>query len=372
MIYLLVENRDRELWSRLLIALAIHKQGGRCIVGSQRVIWANMHELLMGAMVFKGANAAMFPKAVDAIRADHTVAVIDEEGLNVADAAHMRNEVAPGFPSSVSFCASEAAARVYPASVIVGNPRLDLLTRPEIFAAPPRTGYTLVNTNTAGINHKGGAQAYHAMCESIGCFPTREQFMAHMAHEDARVRAIRAFLDAHEWPIVLRPHPGENADRWRDYCAGMPNVEVVTEGNHISWLKGADCVVHTGCTTAIEAAHLGVPSVSLLTGLPEDKIFVTNQAPYAATHDPVGAVDRATAPTVTSDGKAHERIASRLMDAGMWTAWPDIRLDRPEVSMDPYFAEKVQTSIDDVIGFYQAWGVEVPVVQIGDSVFQVG
>jgi hypothetical protein len=53
--------------------------------------------------------------------------------------------------------------------------------------------------------------------------------------------------------IILRPHPGENHDTYRKSLSDTKNVEVIHIGNVINWIIGADVVVQTGCTTAIES-----------------------------------------------------------------------------------------------------------------------
>jgi hypothetical protein len=69
----------------------------------------------------------------------------------------------------------------------------------------------------------------------------------------------RAFPDQ---PIVIRPHPSESQDTWREVAAGLSNVRVIHEGNVVPWLLAAHMVLHNGCTTAIEAYMLGVPAIA--------------------------------------------------------------------------------------------------------------
>ncbi len=53
--------------------------------------------------------------------------------------------------------------------------------------------------------------------------------------------------------VILRPHPGENHDHYREKLNGVENLDVRFEGNVINWILGAEAVIQTGCTTAIEA-----------------------------------------------------------------------------------------------------------------------
>jgi surface carbohydrate biosynthesis protein len=55
--------------------------------------------------------------------------------------------------------------------------------------------------------------------------------------------------------IVIRPHPVENHDVWREW--GKPlNIDVRFEGSANNWMMAADAVVHPGCTTGIEGLLL--------------------------------------------------------------------------------------------------------------------
>lgn len=366
MIYLMVENRDRELWSRLLIAAALYKHGAHSVVGSQRVIAANMAAVPKGTMVFKGANRAMTRWALFAREYGHRIAVIDEECINVVDKRVMQREFCPGFPVDRVFCDGGLQAAVFPNAVATGNPRIDLLTRPELFGEAPKSGYVLVNTNSAGANCAGPVDEYAAMCLSAGVFDTFDQYRAHMRHDEAKIRAVRRFMEAYDGDVVLRPHPTEDPERWRR----LYGDRVVTEGSHIAWIRNARAVVHTGCTTGIEAAYMGVPAFSILTGCPEDGVYATNRAPYrsGSVEDALEWVKSPKGWTTKPDGQAHERIADVLR--AMFKGNHPVELEPVEV--DPYFRAKAAATLEDVTSFCEAWGLNIPVREIGDSVFQVG
>jgi surface carbohydrate biosynthesis protein len=62
--------------------------------------------------------------------------------------------------------------------------------------------------------------------------------------------------------IIIRPHPSEDHESWREVSKGHDNVEIIHEGNAVPWLMASKVLLHNGCTTAVEAAGLGVPAVS--------------------------------------------------------------------------------------------------------------
>ena len=55
--------------------------------------------------------------------------------------------------------------------------------------------------------------------------------------------------------IVIRPHPVENHDVWREWAKPL-NIDVRYEGSANNWMMAADAVVHPGCTTGMEGLLL--------------------------------------------------------------------------------------------------------------------
>ena len=67
--------------------------------------------------------------------------------------------------------------------------------------------------------------------------------------------------------IVVRPHPSEGEDFWRDCTKDCTNVLVTSEGSVTDWILGSKCLVQYGSSTAIEAHLLSIPVV---TCIPDD------------------------------------------------------------------------------------------------------
>ncbi len=62
--------------------------------------------------------------------------------------------------------------------------------------------------------------------------------------------------------IVLRPHPHERIATYQELLAGHKNVLVSRHGDILGWFKNSRALVHRHCTTAIEAALMGVAPIS--------------------------------------------------------------------------------------------------------------
>lgn len=60
--------------------------------------------------------------------------------------------------------------------------------------------------------------------------------------------------------IIVRPHPAENHDAWREDAKNIPNVKVIYEGEITPWVYASQGVIHRGCTTGFQAFVSGKKS----------------------------------------------------------------------------------------------------------------
>lgn len=170
----------------------------------------------------------------------------------------------------------EAAGKI----AVTGNPRFDTLM-PDLrgvyagAAAPIRErfgSFLLVDTNFGPVNH------FKASSEELLARITRKGAVLDEDHADmlrrwhaykrqhmealkpllAEVAAAKRF-DA----IVIRPHPTENHDNWREWAAPH-GITVAFEGSANAWMMAAAAILHTGCTTGIEGALLDRPIASFV------------------------------------------------------------------------------------------------------------
>ncbi len=169
-----------------------------------------------------------------------------------------------------------------PKTMVTGNPRIDLLTpalRPRYAAAAAALRekygpYILFNSNTASRNSIWNKKDFLDIQVKIGALHLDDKvsvarFEEQMAFEEDNAVA---FEDMLKWcaanvpshAIVVRPHPSEGLDYWTKFAADTPRVTVAWNTPHIPYMMGADIVVHTNCTTGIEAAVLGKATVNLM------------------------------------------------------------------------------------------------------------
>jgi len=64
--------------------------------------------------------------------------------------------------------------------------------------------------------------------------------------------------------VIIRPHPSEKAESWRQIAEPLASVSVVENTDPNPWILASRLVLTTGCTTGLEAALLDRPVVSMI------------------------------------------------------------------------------------------------------------
>ena len=173
-------------------------------------------------------------------------------------------------------CKKESKAKFH----VTGNPRFDML-RPELreYYAPESErlirqygDFILVNSNFATVNEYRGRAFTMGKLRVKQVITTAEDEQNELARERFEEAIMAAFIQAiprlssefREFVIIVRPHPSEDFEVWREKTAGLPNVRVVHQGDVIPWLMAARAAIHNSCTTGIQSYLLGKPAVAYL------------------------------------------------------------------------------------------------------------
>jgi surface carbohydrate biosynthesis protein len=306
-IYLLVEESFRELEARVSIAVHCAGAGRQVLIGQQWWFFENAHRLPPGIVLFKGNNHVQ-AKAMAAIkRHGHKVASIEEEAFGLAN-LDLERLFSDGIQNICDlFLAQGEAQRRYlierrgarPEQIaITGNPRVDLLRTPFRERGHDRVEnlreqygrFVLINTNFAQINpYDHDCLNYYDRCVIAGTYKADEpgdlkKFHEMMRWERANFETMVAFIrglrrEVRELAVVVRPHPSECVERWEAAYAKDPDVQIVRDPDYISWIRAATAVVHSSCTTGLEAYFLDAKAISLTPGNPAlNAAFISNLA----------------------------------------------------------------------------------------------
>ncbi len=283
-----VETQIREMDPKILFSCIAAERGFTAIVGSQAEIHLNIEKMPRGIYVSKDIRSSKRRMLRIVNDLGHRIVAWDEEGLvRYPREQYHRSRIDPeALERTLMFFAwgeddaeTLAAYPRYEGTPIhrTGNPRIDLLRPPfwpiyedEAAALRKRFGhYILINTNFGNANHFLPPETIKKIVETRQG-DDRERTEWEDALAPYRDAMFRHFIEAlpvvakafPETTVILRPHPSESHEAWREAAKGCANVQVVYEGSVHPWVFGADVVMHNGCTTAIEASLLGRPAVS--------------------------------------------------------------------------------------------------------------
>ena len=291
-----VENQVRELDPKLLLACIAVQRGFAVIIGSHREVDFRIASFPRSLYLNKSMTERNLKMFRIMEKMGHEILTWDEEALVhlPAETYYSRrlSPVAIRYNSHLFAWGNDNAElwRRYPdlpADMpihITGNPRSDML-RPELqsFYKPEAEEirktcgkFILVNTNFNHVNAFFPAQNLFRPVKRADEAPPFGKAAVGMSrkyaeglrdHKQAIFNAFKELIPTLDqaYPahtIIVRPHPTENQQVYKDIAKDCQRVKVTNEGNVVPWLMATDVVIHNGCTTGVEAYMMGVPAVS--------------------------------------------------------------------------------------------------------------
>lgn len=282
-----VEIQVREMDAKILLAAVAAERGFPVVIGSRTFVHFQASHLPRGVYLAKSMralSAKMFGILGDL---GHQIVAYDEEALvRAPDHEYYRWRLSPLTVPRVAHLMAwgEDDARVlgaYPACGgapvhITGNPRIDLMRpdlrayyRPEVDGLRERFGdFVLVNTNFNKVNNFFAELSHLRQAAEASDPGAAHPFeVGKGRHKLALFRHFETMLPRLSqalagWTVVLRPHPEENHAPWLDLARRCPNLRVANEGSVVPWLMASAALVANSCTTMVESAVLGVPTVN--------------------------------------------------------------------------------------------------------------
>lgn len=288
-LYIPIETKVRELHGKTLLASFAAMSGFNVVIGSKKDINARSAFFPRGTIFNVGLAKNLSKNSQRFKRQGHKVAAIDEEGIvTLNDSLYVKHRVSKEAlgVTDMFFCWGNRQASLIKKEAektnckifITGNPRFDML-RPEyrfIFdkdADEIRKKYgkfILVNTNFGHGNHFAGDDFLLESFKEKGWMddPSDKNFF--LKNIEWQKKMFKEFQEIipelsknfKDHNIIIRPHPSENHDFWKEIAKNYENVLVIHSGNVIPWIMAADVLIHNGCTTAVEAFLLGTKVVA--------------------------------------------------------------------------------------------------------------
>jgi surface carbohydrate biosynthesis protein len=291
-----VENQVRELDPKLLLACIAVRRGFSVIIGPHREVDFRITSFPKSLYLNKSMTERNLKMFRIMQKTGHQILTWDEEALvHLPPETYYSRRLSPVAIryNSDLFAWGEDNAELWrkyphlPPGIpihITGNPRSDML-RPELrsFYEPEAERikeaygkFILVNTNFNHVNAFFPAQNLFRPVKRAGEKPqfgkaavgmTREYAEGLRDHKQAIFNAFKELIpildrDFSKHTIIVRPHPTENQQVYKDIAMRCERVVVTNEGNVVPWLMATDAVLHNGCTTGVEAYMMGVPAIS--------------------------------------------------------------------------------------------------------------
>lgn len=280
-LYLPIETPVRETDAKLLLAIHAANSGYHVVFGTKALLRLLLARALPpGILLYKSSHPDFFSFRT----LGHRIVVHDEEGLVLLSDAesYRRFSVASLQHVDLYLCWGQAQQAIVERAaaehgfdyrvVSVGHPRLDLLHPRFRGGVPARREKPciLINTKLAEYNHIRGYDGWLDILIRSGVVTSSDEVHFRKRQRDYKERLFRHYIDLVEYlagrftqcEIVLRPHPSEDLAVWARQCARFGNVVVTNIKSVGHWIQQADIAIHTACTTGIESALLGCPTVS--------------------------------------------------------------------------------------------------------------
>jgi surface carbohydrate biosynthesis protein len=159
----------------------------------------------------------------------------------------------------------------------VGHPRVDLTRREvrgfyedQVHALRAQyVDFVLINTNFSFYNHFRGRdiEAFLQLKTKAGKVVDEEQRNYYRRVSEHKKALFYAFAEMAarirerfpDMTVIVRPHPSEDHEYWRQTLPDDDRIQVVHEGTVLPWILASRVMMHNSCTTGIEGYLLEQP-----------------------------------------------------------------------------------------------------------------
>jgi surface carbohydrate biosynthesis protein len=266
-----VETKSRELYGKLWLSLNLVSKDMEVILGDKRLIRKQVFNLDPDFYIAVGAGSKR-EKTFKELRKRAKIGILDTEGavFQSKDSLVERYSAKTLEYVDLYFSWGRKQSKLMKSEfseadvdvVTTGNPRFDLLHSPlRKLYAPGSTAisgkkpYILFITNFSLGNHYRDT---HRWEESEEAYYQRQ-----MVNEFTT--AVKTLANTYCcWHFIIRPHPSENHDTYKNRFSSAQNISVDYTGDVRTWIYDATAVVHAGSTVGIESKMMETPTIGYL------------------------------------------------------------------------------------------------------------
>lgn len=283
LIALPIELYQREFHLSIYMAIIAAKQGYQVIIGEQN---QKIFKKVRSGIYFHKDHANWsYNLYKDAKSRKMRTAAFDVEGLIYKNEDYyINNRVSTAVIKllDVVFTWGDNQKRIIQTVIgdsdkicVVGSPKMDICnlvagtSESKVNHNNVMVSKVLVNTRFSYINGLRG-KLETANLINLGVLKTAADIQIHntfMISEqkifDEFEKLIRIISENNCIQLTIRPHPAENERYYAFFASQYPNIIVDNKTELNKQILQHDCVIHDGCTTAIEARAIGKPVFGL-------------------------------------------------------------------------------------------------------------
>ena len=298
-IYIPVEIMDREIDGACLLALEAIKKGWEVTIGSQPIIMKNIESSKKGIYFLKSITPGQIDIQKRIINAGSYVVCQDQEGLLQRPGMSYKirfSRESLSLAKKVFFWGElqkkefiDALGEDHSADLVIsGSPRADHW---ELISQKlNKTGNNLdkgkcilIATSFGKENHALGKAGHYNLLKDVAgikygandskSFHNHFQSLLDLGNfvlPYYKKLVIELAKSLPEEKIIVRPHPSENIEMWKELTKEFGNIEVNNKGTIIEWIMRSKLLIQYASSSAIQANILGTPVFSLIPDLPDN------------------------------------------------------------------------------------------------------
>jgi surface carbohydrate biosynthesis protein len=300
-ILLPVEISNRELLSKLFLASKFAKRGYTSYVGDKHSILRLSKYIDSGIYFDKGFHKGVSNKIYSRLkeRQISIVSLDEENAVDYSDFQQINNR----FPNDIldefsfiflwgekqfNFLKDNKSNFNKSKTFVTGHPRFEILKNEFQYFYQDKSEkiksefgeFVLINTNfSLGNNIKGDQHSYN---NYVDRFPQIKKIIKYQKKQiDNFIELCKELSKSQQLNIVLRPHPEECIQVYKDSLKDYSSVHIIYDDSVIPWIIASKYMIHHDCTTSIEAAMLGKSSIAFIKDFEET---LTTDIPIRISH----------------------------------------------------------------------------------------
>jgi len=267
-IYIIIENANRELFHKAILASFLAFEGHKVIIGEKNEFRKKIDALPPGLIIEKGVMKGSIYRFKKWKTKGHVIFCFDEESLTYPnDKQYFGLKCDKGIENYIDYF-FVSGTRHYKTLIkrfkkhqliLTGVPRFELLKNPykNIFAKKAANlkkkygEYILICSRFGNVNFYEGKKKKHPKNIYGNYISTSKKIFKNFIKIPEKISKIYPNNN-----IIIRPHPSEDPEIWKETLFVNKNFKVIYDDELYPWLLGSKFVIQNRCSTGIEAYFL--------------------------------------------------------------------------------------------------------------------